>query len=278
MVTDPVRRGHETAQMIFDSMTPDGLTVGTGPGTRTSAGCGSCTPRCATSSSHGVEHTDDAETARGQGSTPPRVWYAPAGTPLNQEDLLGTLLTFTTVVFEALDHQGIGYQPADAARVPAPVVRRRRAPRDPSRASSRSTSTRPTPCRRSSRSASRSPASTRRSSASHLVGALRDSVRIPGLRGLPATLIRWYCGDPIAKINGIHGSGWTALLFDPLQRLMQLFRGVQRHNKLVRVIIRHLTAAILRNFVDRGRGERPPFTIPDELDTQVHQTERRWRL
>lgn len=277
MVTDPVRRVYETAQMLFDSMAADGLTVGTGRGYQDIRRVRLMHAAVRHLIVNGVEHTDDAETARGQGSTPPRVWYSPGGTPLNQEDLLGTLLTFTTVVFDALDRQGIGYEPADAAAylhrwcVVGELlgIQPGLLPLDLDEARALQTLIE----ERQQRPSLDAPLL-----GEHLVGALRESVRIPGLKGLPATLIRWYCGDPIAKINGIHGSGWTALLFDPLQRLMQWFRGVQRHNKLVRVIIRHLTAAILRDFVDQGRGTRPPFTIPQELDEQVHQTERRWRL
>jgi len=277
MVTDPVRRVYETAQMIFDAMAADGLTVGTGAGYQDIRRVRLMHAAVRYLIVNGVEHTDDAETARGQGGTPPRVWYAPSGTPLNQEDLLGTLLTFTTVVFDALDRQGIGYEPADADAylhrwcVVGELlgIQPGLLPLDLDEARALQTLIE----ERQQRPNLDAPLL-----GQHLVGALRDSVRIPGLRGLPATLIRWFCGDPIAKINGIHGSGWTALLFDPLQRLMQLFRGVQRHNKLVRVLIRHLTAAILRHFVDQGRGDRPPFTIPQELDEQVHHTERRWKL
>ena len=45
----------------------------------------------------------------------PRVEWDPAwGTPINQEDLLETLLTFTEIVFEVFDRTGIVYSEEDA--------------------------------------------------------------------------------------------------------------------------------------------------------------------
>jgi hypothetical protein len=41
-------------------------------------------------------------------------WPPEWGVPVNQEDLLGTLLTFTTAVFHGMDRLGIPYDPADA--------------------------------------------------------------------------------------------------------------------------------------------------------------------
>ncbi len=277
MVTNPVRRVYETAQMIFDAMAADGLTVGTGSGYRDIRRVRLMHAAVRYLILHGVDHTDDATVARGETGVPPRVWYRPGGTPLNQEDLLGTLLTFTTIVFDALDRQGIGYEPADAAAylhrwcVVAELlgIQPGLLPLDLDEARALRVLIR----ERQQRASLDAPLL-----GGHLVGALRATVRIPGLRELPATLIRWYCGDPIAAINGISGSGWTALLFDPFRRAMRLVGLVEQHDKMVRVLTRHLTAAILCDFMAHARGNRPPFTIPRQLDAQVRHTERRWRL
>jgi ER-bound oxygenase mpaB/B'/Rubber oxygenase, catalytic domain len=45
--------------------------------------------------------------------TPPHGWCAGWGRPLNQEDLLGALLTFTISVFEVLDELGVEVDPDD---------------------------------------------------------------------------------------------------------------------------------------------------------------------
>jgi len=41
-------------------------------------------------------------------------WVAAHGMPVNQQDLVGTMLTFTSVVYRALDHLGIEYSDEDA--------------------------------------------------------------------------------------------------------------------------------------------------------------------
>ena len=95
--------------------------------------------------------------------------------PLNQQDLLATLGTFTTVTFDALAGLGVSFDDDDRGRVPPPVGRRRLAPRHrrrgiggrarrarPARcgwrtASCRSASTRWTPCTAGSAMSCRTP-------------------------------------------------------------------------------------------------------------------------
>jgi hypothetical protein len=68
------------------------------------------------------------------------------------------------------------------------------------------------------------------------------------------------------------------LLFDPMRRAFRLVGLVEQHDKMVWVLARHVTAAILRNFIAHGRENRPPFTNPCQLDAPVRHTDRRWRL
>ena len=278
LVTDPVRRVYETAQMIIDAMSPDGLDVGTdGYRAIRRVRLMHAAVRYLILHGPGVERTRDAALAYGKGPRPPRRWYVPGGTPLNQEDLLGTLLSFTTAVFDALELQGVGCDRADAeaylhrwcvvgellgirsdllplgldeARALEALIRGRQ----------------------------QRPSLDAPYLAAALVGALQRSIRLPGMRSLPASLIRYYCGDTVAGINGIRRGGWTALLLGPLRRAFHLFNRVEQHHRLVANLTRHLTASFLHGFEAQDRGGRPPFQIPDRLHEQVRHAERRWRL
>jgi hypothetical protein len=109
---DMRRRIAETAQMLIDVMdlgthSPDALEP-SGQGHVTARGVRllHAVVRQAIISSPAVAHTCDETVS-------PR-WCPAWGHPVNQEDLLGTLLTFSVVVLHALDQLGIPYD-ADAA-------------------------------------------------------------------------------------------------------------------------------------------------------------------
>jgi hypothetical protein len=95
--TDAKRRLNETAQFHLDVMEPGGLEYG----------------------AHGfsdVRHVRLMHAAvRWLIEHDPRAEWDPAwGTPINQEDLLETLLTFTEIVFEVFDRTGIIYTEDEA--------------------------------------------------------------------------------------------------------------------------------------------------------------------
>jgi hypothetical protein len=106
---DMRRRIAETAQMLIDVMdlgttSPDALEPG-GQGHVTARGVRllHAVVRHAITTSPAVTHTcDDTVSPR---------WCAAWGHPVNQEDLLGTLLTFSVCVLHALDRLGIPYDP-----------------------------------------------------------------------------------------------------------------------------------------------------------------------
>jgi len=109
---DMRRRIAETAQMLIDVMdlgthSPEALEPG-GQGHVTARGVRllHAVVRQAIMSSPAVAHTCDEAVS-------PR-WCPAWGHPVNQEDLLGTLLTFSVVVLHALDQLGVPYD-ADAA-------------------------------------------------------------------------------------------------------------------------------------------------------------------
>ena len=95
--TDAKRRLNETAQFHLDVMDPGGLELGA-------------------RGYSDVRHVRLMHAAvRWLILNDPRVQWDPKwGTPINQEDLLETLLTFTEIVFEVFDRTGVVYTEDDA--------------------------------------------------------------------------------------------------------------------------------------------------------------------
>ncbi|MGH2610484.1 MAG: oxygenase MpaB family protein, partial [Tepidiformaceae bacterium] len=102
--TDALRRVFETAQMLFNALDQGGL----GP-----EGRGIRSSQRVRLMHAGVRHliaaadADLADQARIDGRPHAPLWPLEWGKPINQEDLAGTLLTFTIVVFDALEKLGV---------------------------------------------------------------------------------------------------------------------------------------------------------------------------
>ena len=278
LVTNPVRRIYETAQMIIDAMSPNGLDVGAaGYQEIRRVRLMHAAVRHLILNSPDVERTRDLALADGDGDVPPRRWYTLDGIPLNQEDLLGTLMSFTTVVFAALKRQGISYDTAGADAYlhrwcvigDLLGIRSDLLPIGLDDAWALDALIR----QRQQRRSLDAPYLAR-----PLVAALQRSIRLPGMASLPPSLIRYYCGDKVAAINGITRGGWTALLLDPLRHVFELLHRVQQH-RLVANLTRQLTAAFLRDFEQQDRGDRRPFRIPERLNERVREVQStRWHL
>jgi uncharacterized protein (DUF2236 family) len=90
LLEQPVRRLRETAQIVVDVLAPGGLEPG-GRGVRSAQKVR-------------LVHASVRRLAtRDQG----RPWDASLGVPINQEDLAGTLMTFSYVVLEGLERLGV---------------------------------------------------------------------------------------------------------------------------------------------------------------------------
>jgi len=102
-----------------------------------------------------------------------------------------------------------------------------------------------------------------------LTAALIDQGRRlapPGLRGLPATTIRFCLGDPTADLLGIPPSDWTVALFEPLARLTRRLSAEAAHRRILTGFSSRAGFAMLRLAVQAERsGGRPPFAVPTEL-------------
>ncbi len=198
----------------------------------------------------------------------PRAEWNPAwGTPINQEDLLETLLTFTEIVFEVFDRTGIVYSEDDAnaylhawslighylgiraellpltraqTSVLMPIVRSRQF--GPSESGS-----------------------------ALMAALLEQGTRLapPGLRGLPATTVRFYVGDATADLLKVPKADWTKNLFGPLADLSRRVSLEDLHRRLLQGLSEKIGFGMLSLAVRAERyGDRPPFEVPTSLATR----------
>jgi hypothetical protein len=245
--TDTKRRLNETAQFHLNVMEPGALNPG----------------------GHGyanVRHVRLMHAAvRWLIQNDPRVeWDAAWGTPINQEDLLETLLTFTEIVFEVFDRTGIVYSEQDAdaylhtwsligyylgirddllpltrsqTSVLMPIVRRRQfGPSEPG------------------------PVLT--------AALLEQGTRLapPGLRGLPAATVRYYIGDATADLLHVPKANWTRNLFEPLADLSRRVSLEKLHYRLLQAVSAKIGFGMLSLAVRAERyGDRPAFAVPTSL-------------
>jgi hypothetical protein len=197
----------------------------------------------------------------------------PGVVAVNQEELLGTLMTFTWVPFTAIERSGLpicdadraaylhcwnvigfllGIEPdvlpltlADMAELEAAFRRRYQRGSEPGVL---------------------------------LTDALVTMMRgyLPGwlwfLRGMPASTIRHLVGDHVADLTAVPPADWTRVLLAP-------FGGVARRLRLdpilqsaVRRVATTFGRRLLAEFARREtRGERPAFAVPEQLA-------RTWKL
>lgn len=245
--TDAKRRLNETAQFHLDVMEPGGLEPG----------------------AHGysdVRHVRLMHAAvRWLVENDPRVtWDVSWGTPINQEDLLETLLTFTEIVFEVFDRTSVAYTDDDAnaylhawsligfylgvrpdllpltraqTSVLMPIVRRRQF--GPS-ASGRDL----------------------------MAALLEQGTRLapPGLRGLPAATVRYYVGDGTADLLSVPPADWTRLVFRPLGDVSRKLSVERLHHRFLRALSERIGFGMLTLAVRAERyGGRPAFQVPTSL-------------
>lgn len=247
LVTDTTRRLNETAQFHLDVMRAGGLEPG-------AAGA------------RDLRRVRLMHAAvRWMIRHDPRAAWDPAwGVPINQEDLLETLLTFTEVVFEVFDRTGVDYAPADAeAYLHVWSL------------AGHHLGIRPDllPLRRDR--ARRLMAATRRrqygpsEAGQVLTAALLDQGRRlapPGLRGLPASTLRWYVGDEVADLLRVPPADWTRVVFGPLARLTRVVSLERAHRRLLRGFSDRVGYGLLELMVRaERRGGRARFEVPTEL-------------
>ncbi len=247
--TDAKRRLNETAQFHLDVMEPGGLEYGA-------------------RGFSDVRHVRLMHAAVrwliGNDERAQTEWDPSWGRPINQEDLLETLLTFTEVVFEVFDRTGVVYTEKQAnnyLRTWSLIgyhlgVRPDLLPLERSQTSELMPRVR-----------QRQFGSSEAGKA--LTAALLDQGQRlcpPGLRGMPATTMRFYVGDPTADLLGVPPSDWTRVLFGPLAELTRGTSAERLHHRFLTELSNRIGFGMLALAVRAERyGGRPAFQVPTSL-------------
>jgi hypothetical protein len=197
-------------------------------------------------------------------------WVAAHGVPVNQQDLVGTLLTFTSVVYRAFDHLGIEYSAEDADAhlhtwcvigwllgIDERLLPWSRAEADELAALLREKLRRPSPA------------------GALLARALLDELEEAMPRGalsVPRTVIRHLVGDECADLLGLPAAARWRRLLGPLREIDEV-GGVHGPAAMTfRTLSKTVGRAMFSEYIASGtRGERVPFAIPADLA-------RSWRL
>jgi hypothetical protein len=196
--------------------------------------------------------------------TVPLRWSDDWGCPINQEDLLGTLMSFTTVVFSALGRLGVPVDPADAdAYLHTWNVIGSLLGID----STRLPIERPEAERLSllifQRQHQRSEAGIR------LMSALMEEMELSmpwGLRKLPRTLVRHLLADEVADMLMVPRAAWWRPLLDEATLASRTIARLPGGRAVVRAPSMLLGRSMIRRYVDEGEhGKRPPYRVDPKV-------------
>ena len=261
--TDTTRRIGETAQMIIDVLAPGGLAPA-GLGIRAAQ---------KVRLMHAAVRNLISRSGR---------WNAEWGQPINQEDLAGTLMTFSWIVLESLGKLRIEVEPDEAeAYVHAwSVVGHLMGIRGellPDNVAQAGELTQIISRRQ------QHPSEAGRDMTRALVEMLEHQSPGTLFKGFPDTMIRHLVGDQVADMIGVKQEDWTSRLIGPVCDLF----GILESDKDRSAILSKVAARFSIEFVEsiawlyRG-GNRATFRIPDTLreqwrlkPTAVHQLEQR---
>ncbi len=250
--SNPKRRLIETTQMVVDVMTPGGLEL---RGSARTHGKGIRSAQKVRLMHAAIRrmilHADG------------QAWIDAYDAPINQEDLAGTLMTFSQVVLDGLERLGAPLTHAQREaylytwRAIGSImgVRDEVIPVDLAEA-------------RALTDTIRRRQSARSDAGDVMTAALLETMQssVPGLlRGLPATLLRFFLrGD--SRYLALPPGDWTRVIVAMIHWFTLVFdrlAGASRVSRaLYRAFNRRMIAAFMR--VERG-ANRPDFAIPDHL-------------
>lgn len=257
MTRNPKRRILETGQMIIEAMSPGSLV----PGAR-----GYCVVRRVRLMHAAVRHTlTDPEAIKAIGGTSIAPWDDSWGIPINQEDLLGTLLAFSVVGIKSLGQVGVTLSDMDVEAYVHTwnLVGHQLGVRDDLLPLNHADASVVAERIFSSESAS---SDAGRELTATTIAAMQDLLKVKMLRGLPASGIRFFLGEDTANLLDVPAANWTKGVFTlmrhidaPIDKVLSWLPG--KHSLSASVGRRVVTAL---EDVERGHG-RPQFEITDEL-------------
>jgi len=262
--TDASRRVLESAQFVLDVTTPGALEPGQ---------LGYETTRHVRLMHAGVRYLIEHD-ERIERTADPDVWprWDPAwGTPVNQQHLLGAMLSYSSSLLEVLDVVGANYAERDAADycllwnvvgwllgVDENVLPLERHEMEQLQ----------TKIRR----LNEGPSDAGRTMTEALLKLVQGYVKVPGFKGFPITLMRLFIGDRTANFLGVPQVDWTRHL---VRTARHIGHHPGRNHRLTRKAVAWASLRVLRGFVHHERGDdRPSFNIPTHLDLKVKKKRR----
>jgi hypothetical protein len=263
LVSNPRRRIAETGRFLVDVMALDGTARSLAPGER------------GYRSARGVRLMHAAVRALVTDEKGPD-WVAEHGVPLNQRDMVGTLLTFTSVAYAALDRLGIEYHEDDveAHLHTWCVIGHLLGIDDDLLPWSRYEADQLTAVLRTQMFRA-SPAGTL------LARALLDEqeeLMPPLCRAVPRTVTRHLIGDTTADLLQLPKGAWWRGALRGVDDIAEL-GGVHGPSAiLARSLSRLVCRSLFMQYIEQGlQGKRAPFEIPDEIVSQWRLRKRRLR-
>jgi len=250
LISNPARRILETAQMAIDVMQPGGLTDDQGRGRRT------------------IQKVRLMHAAVRKLAPTAPTWQTAYGTPVNQEDLAGTLMSFSWVALDGLQRLGIQIPSADQeAYLHSWLVVGQLLGVSPEMLPKNIADAQSLAGAISRRQFGASP------EAEEMTQALTKMMAdvIPGnmFRHIPALLIRYFLGQQHAAWLGIQEAAWTELVLAPLRLLGREASDVLEDSRAMSALAQKVGRLLIESivYVDRG-GDRPGFSVPAQLRQQ----------
>ena len=253
----PKRRYVETGQMIINAMTSGALETGA-PGYETIRHVRVMHAVVR----HLLQHGEDLRSPAGDPIGP---WDDAFGVPLNQEDLLGCLFSFSVVGIEALRRSGVQVADAEAEAYIHTWnlvghqlgIRADLLPLDWADSVAIWEQIK-------ARAYEQSDAGRELTAAA--IECMQDLIRFKPLGGLPAAGIRHFLGDKTADLLGVPRADWTRWFFTFVQISDNLFDQTWGRLPGVPNLSAALGLRMLRGFELTERdGDRASFQIADEL-------------
>jgi len=198
-------------------------------------------------------------------------WPAADGVPVNQEDLLATLMTFTVVVFRALDRMGIDVSLDDqkaylhlwaVAGDLLGITEARLLSGQPQDAEALTDKL---------QESLQAPSADGRCLMTVLLREMELAMPLGWLR-VPRTVVRFLVGDRVADMVGVPGAAWWSPVLPLAAALNRRFQRYPMTRHIGALPSRMVGRRVIQLWIDQHqRDERHPFTVGDERA-------RRWHL
>jgi ER-bound oxygenase mpaB/B'/Rubber oxygenase, catalytic domain len=248
--SNPTRRIIETAQLLVDMMQAGGLTTPQGRGRRT------------------IQKVRLMHAAIRQLAPTAPQWKADFGTPVNQEDLAGTLMSFSWIALDGLDKLGMEVTPAQQEAflhcwlVAGHLlgIRAELLPRDVANARALAEAI---------AAHQFGPCAEGQALTKALIDMLATTPAGDVFRHAAPLLIRCFLGETWAGWLGVAEPRWETTLLAPLRLLGFQANTLTEHSKKLSEFAEHAGRLIVESIVFVGRGgNRPSFSIPVDLREQ----------